>query len=113
MNFDLSWPDSYAYKSKHLQFITSFINLSTSASCAAKVLLRRSTELSKMKGVPEPVALLLDLVLGLLGRVIRIEAFRLGLVESCGGHDYFLVVGNVLRLEGCANEAMGQIKLSR
>ena len=40
-----------------------------------------------MEGVPESVALLLVLAFGLLGRVVRIETFRLGLVQSCGGHD--------------------------
>ena len=61
-----------------------------------------------MKSVPEPVALLLVLALGLLGRVMGIESFRLGLVKSCSGHDC-LFIGNVK----CANEATSQIVTMR
>lgn len=57
-----------------------------------------------MKSVPEPVALLLVLALGFLGRMMRIETFRLGLVKSCGGHDC-LVVG----MYWSCNEAISQI----
>jgi hypothetical protein len=45
----------------------------------------------EMEGISEPVALLLAFVLWLLWRVMRVEAFWLGLIESCGGHCFALV----------------------
>lgn len=39
-----------------------------------------------MEDVTEPVTLLFILTLWLLGSVVGIKAFRLGLMNSCGGH---------------------------